>query len=56
MKHSPDQRRETVNLTGLPGISLLAGKVGNLPVGLQVIAPAFEESLLFSVGKNLENL
>jgi len=45
-----------VNLVGLPGISLLAGKVGDLPVGLQVIAPAFQENLLFSVGKTLENL
>ena len=45
-----------VNLVGLPGISLPAGKVGNLPVGLQVIAPAFQENLLFSVGKTLENL
>lgn len=45
-----------VNMTGLPGISLPAGKVGNLPVGLQVIAPAFREDLLFRVGKTLENL
>ena len=45
-----------VNLVGLPGISLPAGKVGNLPVGLQVIAPAFQEDLLFSVGKTLESL
>ena len=45
-----------VNLAGLPGISLPAGKVGSLPVGLQVIAPAFQENLLFSVGKTLENM
>ena len=45
-----------VNLVGLPGISLLAGKVDNLPVGLQVIAPPFREDMLFSVGKTLENL
>jgi len=46
----------SVNLVGLPGISIPAGRVGNLPVGLQVIAPAFQENLLFSVGKTLENL
>jgi len=45
-----------VNLVGLPGISLPAGTVGNLPVGLQVTAPAFQEDLLFSVGKALENM
>ena len=45
-----------VNLVGLPGISLPAGKIDNLPVGLQVIAPAFQENLLFSVGKTFENL
>lgn len=45
-----------VNLVGLPGISLVAGKVNNLPVGLQVIAPAFSENLLFFVGKTLEGL
>ena len=52
-----------VNLVGLPGISLPAGMVDNpsageasLPVGLQVTAPAFQESLLFSVGKTLENM
>ncbi|MCH8244449.1 Asp-tRNA(Asn)/Glu-tRNA(Gln) amidotransferase subunit GatA [Patescibacteria group bacterium] len=45
-----------VSLVGLPGISLPAGKIGNLPVGLQVIAPAFQENLLFSVGKTFESL
>ncbi|MDP4007075.1 MAG: Asp-tRNA(Asn)/Glu-tRNA(Gln) amidotransferase subunit GatA [bacterium] len=45
-----------VNLVGLPAISLPAGTVGNLPVGLQVISPAFSEDLLFSVGKMLEKL
>ena len=45
-----------LNLVGLPGISLVAGKIDNLPVGLQVIAPSFEEDLLFSIGKTLESL
>ena len=45
-----------VSLVGLPGISLPAGKIGNLPVGLQVIAPAFQENLLFSVGNTFESL
>ena len=45
-----------VNLVGLPAISLPVGKVGDLPVGLQVIAPPFREDILFAVGKTLENL
>ena len=45
-----------VNLVGLPGISLVAGKIDNLPVGLQVIAPAFCENRLFFTGKILEGL
>ena len=45
-----------VSLVGLPGISLPVANAGKLPVGLQVIAPAFREDLLFEVGKTLENL
>ena len=38
------------NLTGLPAISLPCGFTkGSLPVGLQIIAPAFEESTAFRV-------
>ncbi len=43
------------NLAGLPGISIPAGlsKQG-LPLGLQLIGPAFDENVLFSVGHVLE--
>jgi aspartyl-tRNA(Asn)/glutamyl-tRNA(Gln) amidotransferase subunit A len=40
-----------VNLAGLPALSVPAGTVGNLPVGLHMIAPAFEEQRLFETGK-----
>ncbi len=41
----------TVNLAGLPGLSLPCGFDGNgLPVGLQIIGPAFEEARLLRVG------
>lgn len=43
-----------VNLAGLPGISVPVGKVGNLPVGLQLIARPFREDLLFEIGKLAE--
>lgn len=45
-----------VNLAGLPALSIPAGKVGNLPVGLHMIAPAFEEQRLFETGKLFETL
>lgn len=38
-----------VNLAGLPGISIPAGYVKKLPVGLQIIAPHFEEARLLNV-------
>ncbi len=44
-----------VNLAGLPGMSIPAGfsKEG-LPLGLQLIGPAFEEDVLFRAGRVLE--
>ncbi len=46
------------NLTGVPAISLPAGMVhcegNNLPVGLQLMAPWFEEEKLFQLGKLFE--
>lgn len=45
----------TVNMAGLPGISVPAGiNKDGLPLGLQVIGKAFDEETLFSVGEVLE--
>jgi aspartyl-tRNA(Asn)/glutamyl-tRNA(Gln) amidotransferase subunit A len=43
------------NLAGLPGISLPCGKtVGGLPIGVQLLAPAFEEERLLRAARMLE--
>jgi aspartyl-tRNA(Asn)/glutamyl-tRNA(Gln) amidotransferase subunit A len=45
----------SVNLAGLPALSMPAGKVGNLPVGLQIIGNHFQENKILSVASQLEN-
>jgi aspartyl-tRNA(Asn)/glutamyl-tRNA(Gln) amidotransferase subunit A len=45
----------TVNLAGLPGMSVPAGlDAGGLPLGLQLIGRALDEGTLFSLGSALE--
>ena len=45
----------TINLAGLPGLTLPAGLTGqSLPVGLQLIGPHFSEELLLQAGHLLE--
>lgn len=43
-----------VSLSGLPAISVPAGKVDGLPIGCQFIAPFLGEGKLIQVGHNLE--
>ncbi len=47
----------SLNLAGLPGIALPVGMGSdtNLPIGMQLIGPAFSEELIFSVAHVLEN-
>lgn len=45
----------TVNMAGLPGIAVPAGKDGQgLPLGLQLIGRPFDEETLFSLGETIE--
>jgi aspartyl-tRNA(Asn)/glutamyl-tRNA(Gln) amidotransferase subunit A len=46
----------SMNLLGLPALSIPCGlSGGGLPVGLQIIGPGFEESLILRVGAALED-
>ncbi|MEK6820320.1 MAG: amidase family protein, partial [Nanoarchaeota archaeon] len=42
------------NLAEIPGISVPAGKISGIPVGLQVMCKRFDESLMFSIAKEFE--
>ena len=44
----------SANLVGVPALSLPVGKVGNLPVGLQIIGKHFEEEKILEIGKLFE--
>lgn len=44
----------SVNLAGLPAVSIPIGKVKNLPVGLQIIGKPFEEEKILEIGKLYE--
>lgn len=46
----------SVSLAGLPAISIPVGKVGNLPVGLQIIGKPFEEEKIFAIAILFEKL
>ena len=43
-----------VNLAGLPGISIPAGQVEGLPVGLQIIGKAFDEEIIYQAAAAFE--
>ena len=52
--YAADVNTVAVNLAGLPAISIPAGFSENLPVGLQLIAPAFAESALLAAAHQFQ--
>jgi len=46
----------SANLAGLPALAIPAGVEGNLPVGMQLMAPVFQEDRLLSLAEELEAL
>lgn len=45
----------TVNMAGVPALSVPAGFSNGLPVGIQIIGPHFSESKLFQIGQAFED-
>lgn len=43
-----------VNLIGLPGIHIPTNTHNNLPIGVQLVGPAFSDKVLFKISKHLE--
>lgn len=45
-----------INLAGLPGLTHPAGFIDDLPIGAQLIAPAFQESLLLNAAHQFQKV
>jgi aspartyl-tRNA(Asn)/glutamyl-tRNA(Gln) amidotransferase subunit A len=52
--YAADVNTVAVNLAGLPAMSIPAGFSENLPVGLQLIAPAFCEARLLAAAHQFQ--
>jgi aspartyl-tRNA(Asn)/glutamyl-tRNA(Gln) amidotransferase subunit A len=46
----------SLNLSGLPGMSVKCGTVNGFPVGMQIIGNAFDEEMILRVGHSYEQL
>ncbi len=44
-----------INLAGVPALSLPAGKIDGMPVGVQIIGKHFDEETILKIGSKLEN-
>ena len=46
----------SLNLAGLPGMSVRCGQVEGLPVGMQIIGKPFDEEMVLRVGHAWEQM
>jgi aspartyl-tRNA(Asn)/glutamyl-tRNA(Gln) amidotransferase subunit A len=46
----------SLNLSGLPGLSVKCGEVNGLPVGMQIIGRAFDEEMILRVANGYEKI
>jgi aspartyl-tRNA(Asn)/glutamyl-tRNA(Gln) amidotransferase subunit A len=46
----------SLNLSGLPGLSVNCGFVDGLPVGMQIIGKAFDEEMVLRIGYAYETM
>jgi aspartyl-tRNA(Asn)/glutamyl-tRNA(Gln) amidotransferase subunit A len=53
--HGMKQLIPAGNLAGLPALSIPCGFAGNLPLGLQLVGPAFTENTLLALGREFQN-
>jgi aspartyl-tRNA(Asn)/glutamyl-tRNA(Gln) amidotransferase subunit A len=53
-EYAADALTVLANLSEIPAMSVPAGEIGGIPVGLQILAPRFQESKMFALAKKLE--
>lgn len=53
--YAADAYTVPANMAGVPGVSLPAGAIGGLPVGMQLFAPQFQEKLLLQAAAAFES-
>ena len=52
--YSYDVFTTPASIAGLPAISIPAGQIDNKDIGLQILAPHFQEELIFKLAKDFE--
>jgi len=53
-EYASDALTIPANLAEIPAVSVPAGKINNIPIGLQILCPRFNESKMLSISKEFE--